>query len=84
MQHRDIAEVRVRLESAIASLPEVPTNAAELLDRTEEIAIQILDSEHDLYPPGQLQDLLMSYLHIRQIELGLLQWPEAREEQSNW
>ena len=80
MQYRDIAEVRARLEKAVASLPGEAADAAELFERTEEVAIQLLDSEHDWYPPGHLQELLMSYLYIRQIELGFLPGIEATEE----
>ena len=80
MTIRDIAEVRSRLEKDLAGLPGESNNPAELFERTEGIAIQILDSEHDWYPPGQLQELLMSYLYIRQIELGLLQCPSPEEE----
>jgi hypothetical protein len=73
MKHRDIAAVRSRLEKAVAGLPGQPTDADDEWSRLEMVCIQILDSEHDLYPPGQLQELLSSYLTIRQIELGLLE-----------
>ena len=76
---RDIAAVRPRLEEAVAALPGDPADAAELFDRTEQVAIQILDSEFEDYPPGALQELLMSYLYIRQIELGLLPFPDPNE-----
>ena len=79
MTHRDIAAVRARLEEAVAALPGEPANAAELFERTEQIAIQILDSEFEDYPSGTLQELLMSYLYIRQIELGLLPFPDPNE-----
>ena len=72
MTIRDLAEVRSRVDSAVAGLPGEPVDAADELARLELVCIQVLDSEHDLYPPGHLQALLMSYLHIRQIELGLL------------
>jgi hypothetical protein len=77
---RDSAEVRARLEDAVAGLPGEPVDSADLLDRYEQVAIQVLDSEHDDYPPGLLQELLMSYLYIRQIELGLIQGPAPEEE----
>jgi hypothetical protein len=80
MKHRDIAEVRARLEKAVATESVEPLLTAEVWQRTEEIAIQILDSEHDWYPDGQLSELLMSYLYIRQIELGLLPFPAPEEE----
>ena len=80
MKHRDIAEVRTRLDTAVADLPGEPIDTADLFDRTEQVAIQMLDSEDDWYRDGQLQELLMSYLYIRQIELGLLPFPAPEEE----
>ena len=79
MTHRDIAEVRARLERAVAGLPGNCVDSAEIFNRTEQVAIQILDSEFEDYPPGMLQELLMSYLYIRQIELGLLPFPDPKE-----
>ena len=81
MTHRDIAEVRARLEKAVAGLPGDPADSAELFNRTEQVAIQILDSEHGDYAPGMLQELLMSYLYIRQIELGLITGPDSDHSQ---
>jgi hypothetical protein len=77
---RSLAEARTRLENAVAALPGDPADSAQLYERYEQVAIQILDSEHDWYPPGLLQELLMSYLYIRQIELGLIQDPDVREQ----
>jgi hypothetical protein len=76
----DIAEVRTRVDLAVAGLPGNPFDAADELSRLEMICVQVLDSEHDDYPPGLLQELLMSYLYIRQIELGLIQGPAPEEE----
>ena len=81
MTHRDIAAVRARLEEAVAALPGEPADAADLFDRTEQVAIQILDSEFEDYTPGMLQELLMSYLYIRQIELGLINGPDSDHNQ---
>ena len=77
MTHRDIAAVRARLEEAVAALPGDPADAAELFCRLENVSIQILDSEFEDFPPGMLQELLMSYLYIRQIELGLITGPDS-------
>ena len=76
MTHRDIAEVRARLEEAVAALPGEPADSDEIFSRTEQVAIQILDSEFEDYAPGMLQELLMAYLYIRQIELSLITGPE--------
>ena len=80
MTHRDIAAVRARLEEAVAALPGEPVDAADLYNRTEMLATQVLDSEaYDYEPDGALEELLMSYLYIRQIELGLLPFPDPNE-----
>ena len=57
--NRDIAQVRARLEESVAGLPGEPIDAADELCRLEMVSFQVLDSEYDLYPPGQLQELLM-------------------------
>jgi len=78
---RDIAEVRTRLEEAVAGLPGEPVDSADLYERTLMVSQQILDSEHtDYEPAGALEELLASYLYIRQIELGLLPFPDPLEE----
>ena len=79
MTHRDIAAVRARLEKAVAAIPSEPADAAELFGRTEQLAAQILANEVEDYTSGSLQELLMSYLYIRQIELGLLPFPDPNE-----
>jgi hypothetical protein len=79
MTIRDIAEVRTRLESAVAGLAGEPADAADLYDLYEQIAIQILDSEFDGYPPGLLQEYLMTLLYLRQLELGLIAFPDPQE-----
>jgi hypothetical protein len=75
----DITDVRARVDLAVAGLPGNPSDAADELTRLEMICIQVLDSEHDWYPPGLLQELLMSYIYIRQIELHLLECPSPEE-----
>ncbi|AQA20025.1 hypothetical protein BST95_19045 [Halioglobus japonicus] len=79
MTIRDIAEVRPRLEKAVSGLAGDAPEPTDLLNRYEMVSTAMLDSEHDWYPPGHLQELLMSYLYIRQIELGLLECPSPDE-----
>ena len=80
MTHRDIAAVRARLEEAVARLPgETATSPQAQFDRLEEVATMILDSEFEDFPPGMLQELLMAFLYLRQIELGLLPFPDPNE-----
>ena len=75
MTIRNLAEVRIRLEETVTTLPEQATNAAELFDLYEEIAIEVLDSEFDHYPVGALEDYLQRYLYLKRLELDLIQGP---------
>jgi hypothetical protein len=75
-----LAEVRLRLENAVAGPPAPGTNAADLFNRYEEIAIQVLDSEFSNYTPGALEEYLQTYLYLKQLELGLIPFPDPREE----
>ncbi len=75
-----LAEVRLRLEQVVAGPPAPGTNAADLFDRYEEIAIQVLDSEFSNYTPGALEEYLQTYLYLKQLELGLIQFSDPREE----
>ena len=77
----DISRVRARLEEAVAGLPGEPAGPADLYERTLMVSQLILESEHkDYQPAGALEELLASYLYIRQIELGLLPFPDPLEE----
>jgi hypothetical protein len=75
MTIRNLAEVRTRLEKTVTTLPVQATNAAELFDLYEEIAIEILDSEFSSYVPGALEDYLQRYLYLKRLELDLIQGP---------
>ena len=75
-----LAEVRLRLEEAVAGPPAPGTDAADLFDRYEEIAIQVLDSEFSNYKPGALEEYLETYLYLKQLELDLVQFPDPRAE----
>lgn len=80
MTTRSLAGIGARLEDAVTALPVRATNAAELFDRYEEVAIQVLDSEHSNYIPGALEEYLNTYLYMKQLELGLVAFPDPREE----
>ena len=72
MTIRNLAEVRVRLEKAVAGLPGEPTGPQDLYDRYEMVATQILDSEFgDFTPPGVLEEYLLAVLAQVQLENGL-------------
>jgi hypothetical protein len=75
-----LAEVRLRLEQVVAGPPAPGTDAADLFDRYEEIAIQVLDSEFSNYTPGTLEEYLETYLYLKQLELDLIPFPDPREE----
>ena len=80
MSIRNLAELGPRLEKTVSSLPAGATNAAELFDRYEEVAIQVLDSECGNYTPGELQEYLETFLYLKRLELGLVPFPDPREE----
>ncbi|MCX2983398.1 hypothetical protein EYC98_21270 [Halieaceae bacterium IMCC14734] len=67
-----LMEVRARLEKIVAGLPGEPATPQEEFDRCEMVAIQILDSEHDHFAPGLLEEYLMTFLYLRQLELGTI------------
>ena len=51
-----LAEVGTRLEKAVSLLPGEPSDATEMFDRFEQVAIAILDSEHtDFLPFDDIQ-----------------------------
>jgi hypothetical protein len=76
---RSLAEVSARLEDAVTALPVLATTPAELYDRYEEVAIQVLDSEHGNYITGALEEYLASFLYMKRLELGLVAFPDPRE-----
>lgn len=80
MTIRSLAEVGARLDEAVTASPVQATNAPELFDRYEEIAIQVLDSEFSDFVPGALQEYLQTWLYLKQLELGLIPFPDPREE----
>jgi hypothetical protein len=80
MTIRNLAEVRTRLEEAVAGLPGEPTGPAELFDLYEEIAIEVLDSEFGNYPAGALEDYLQRYLYLKRLELDLIHGPYPQQK----
>ncbi|TDG11654.1 hypothetical protein E2F43_18255 [Seongchinamella unica] len=74
-----LREVSTRLEEAVALLPGEPAGPADLYDRYEEVAIAILDSEHGDFIPGELQEYLETLLYAKQLELGLIPFPDPAE-----
>ncbi len=75
-----LQEVRARLEEAVRLMPGTPADTQEEFDRFESVAIAILDSEHEDFTPGQLQEYLQTLLYLRQLELGLIPFPDPQEQ----
>ena len=80
MPIRSLAEVGVRLEEAVSGLPGEPVDPSDHYDRYEQVAIAILDSEHSDFIPGELQEYLETVLYKKRLELGLIPFPDPREE----
>jgi hypothetical protein len=80
MPIRSLAEVGARLEEAVSGLPGEPADASDHYDRYEQVAIAILDSEHSDFIPGELQEYLETVLYKKRLELGLIPFPDPREE----
>jgi len=80
MTTRSLAGVSARLEDAVSALPGRATNPAELFDLYEEVAIQVLDSEHGAFVEGELQEYLQTFLYLKRLELGLVPFPDPAEE----
>ena len=71
MSNRDLADVRVRIEKAVARLPGDPVDLVDLYSRYEDISIATLDAEHESWPAGVLAEWLMAFLATKQLELGV-------------
>lgn len=79
MNHRSLAEVGACLNFLQEDLDPL-TPKQDQFDAIESVAIAILDSEFDQYIPGALQEYLMAYLYLKQMELGLLPFPDPQEQ----
>ena len=76
---RLLAEERVRVEEVIAGLIGIGDDPRSQYLALEEISIQVLDSAFDSYPGGVLAAYLQSYLHMRQLEFGLIPFTNPLE-----
>jgi hypothetical protein len=81
MKHYEnsLREVRERIEQAFVGLPFVPDDPQSQFDALENICIAVLDSEHTQHVDGELQEYLQTYLYLRQLEFGLIEFPDPRE-----
>jgi hypothetical protein len=76
----DNARLRnIRTELDGISGDDVTVEHQHCFDLVEERAISILDSQHSDFTPGLLQEYLMSYLYLRQMEYGLIDFPDPEE-----
>ena len=71
MSDRCIDEIGKELEAAVSRANQANLQGRELYDIYEQIAIQILDSEHLDFAPGELQRYLTDYLDSVRERLGL-------------
>ena len=71
MTIRNLAEVRARLEEAVAGLPGEPADTQEEYSRFEETAAAILDSEFEDFGPGTLEKYLTVLCTAKLLELDL-------------
>ena len=71
MNIRNMSEVGSRLENAVMAVSDDGLSPQQQYELYESAAIQILDSEFDDYPEGELQDYLMGYLERKRGEFGL-------------
>jgi len=76
----DLSRVRCRLETAVSLIPGEPTNAEELAEKLEMVGVQMIDSEFQDFRPGELAEYIGAYLYVRQLELGLIEFPDPDEE----
>ncbi len=66
MTNPKLLEVGARLEKVVQELIDKGVASGDLYDTYESVAIQILDSEFDDYPEGELEQYLMDYLSEHQ------------------
>ena len=65
MTNPKLLEVGVRLEKAVRELVGEDSASNDLYDTYETVAIQILDSEFDDHPEGELETYLKDFLDTK-------------------
>ena len=60
-----LLEVGARLEKAVQELVDKGLASSDLYSTYEMVAIQILDSEHQDYPDGELETYLKEFLDTK-------------------
>ncbi len=61
-----------RMLDALPLDPDKCRDDQDRFDRVEEVAIQVLDGQFAAFPDGVLEDYLLTYLHLRRYEYGLV------------
>lgn len=79
MANRTLAEVRTRIEDAVAKIPGSVTDSQSQFEQVLEVATATLDADFDQYQPLVLQRYLEAYLYLKQLELELIAPPDPRE-----
>ena len=77
--HRSLAEVGLCLTVLQEGHIDATSNPQDQFDAIESTAIAILDSEHDQYIRGALEEYLQTYLYLKRLELGLIPFPDPLE-----
>ena len=73
----------MKIRKSLDALPgDCGSNVSDQLsyDIVEERAISILDSRYMDFESGVLQEFMMSYLYVRQIEYNLIPFPDPEEQ----
>lgn len=78
MTIRSLAEVGLCL-TVLQEGMDPATPPQDQFEAIESCSIAILDSEHDQYVPGALQEYLQTYLYLKQLELNLITFPDPAE-----
>jgi hypothetical protein len=79
MTTRSLAEVDAYLRS-LSPPPGCASDPEAKIEYLEHLCYQILDSQFDDFTPGALEEYLLTWLYLRQLELDLIPFPNPREE----
>ena len=79
MKTPSLREVGARLEKAYGRVPFDPTDAEGAYEQLESLAIAILDSGHEDFIPGELEEYLETQLYLFRLEHNLVPFPIDRD-----
>ena len=73
-----LREVGLRLQSAFDLLPDPPDDPEDQMERWVSLCIAFLDAEHAEHRPGELEAYLRLLMQVRELELGLIAFPQSQ------